>query len=157
MSVVKRGVQNESEKASGYFKKIIIGYYILATAIIIICIGIVVYDIIVFYKTGEFSLFRSLNTVKYQTIDESWNYVITENLALWGSDEWAQKYIPYFFSLSAHHALGLTILWFCKYIRNKPLLFTVLIVFAICFGIYCAYLDYIDGCVSYYYIRRVIT
>ena len=70
----------KAKKHRDILKKIIIGYYILATAIIIICIGIVVYDIIVFYKTGEFSLFRSLNTVKYQTIDESWNYVITENL-----------------------------------------------------------------------------
>ncbi len=52
--------------------------------------------------------------------------------------------------------IWLAILWVCDYIRNKPLLMISLIVMLVCLAIYFVYLGYIDGCVSYNYIREVI-
>lgn len=52
--------------------------------------------------------------------------------------------------------IWLAILWVCEYIRNKPLLMISLIVMLVCLAIYFVYLGYIDGCVSYNYIREVI-
>ena len=52
--------------------------------------------------------------------------------------------------------IWLAILWVCDYIRNKPLLIISLIVMLVCLAIYFVYLGYIDGCVSYNYIREVI-
>ena len=109
-----------------------------------------------FAVTGKFTLFKSLNTVPYETVDESSNYVTTAGLKLWGDDEWAQKYVPFFFSLSMWYMIWLAILWVCDYIRNKPLMMISLIVMLVCLAIYFVYLGYIDGCVSYNYIREVI-
>ena len=52
--------------------------------------------------------------------------------------------------------IWLAILWVCEYIRKKPLLMISLIVMLVCLAIYFVYLGYIDGCVSYNYIREVI-
>ena len=52
--------------------------------------------------------------------------------------------------------IWLAILWVCDYIRNKSLLMISLIVMLVCLAIYFVYLGYIDGCVSYNYIREVI-
>ena len=49
--------------------------------------SITINDIIMFAVTGKFTLFKSLNTVPYETVDESWNYVTTAGLKLWGDDE----------------------------------------------------------------------
>lgn len=50
--------------------------------------------------------------------------------------------------------IWLAILWVCDYIRNKPLMMISLML--VCLAIYFVYLGYIDGCVSYNYIREVI-
>ena len=144
------------KKKHNWLKRIVLGQCILSTALNIIAIGIVGYDIIMFAVTGKFTLFKSLNTVPYETVDESWNYVTTAGLKLWGDDKWAQKYVPFFFSLSMWYMIWLAILWVCDYIRNKPLLIISLIVMLVCLAIYFVYLGYIDGCVSYNYIREVI-
>lgn len=58
--------------------------------------------------------------------------------------------------MSMWYMIWLAILWVCEYIRNKPLMMISLIVMLVCLAIYFVYLGYIDGCVSYNYIREVI-
>ena len=57
------------KKKHNWLKRIVLGQCILSTALSIIAIGIVGYDIIMFAVTGKFTLFKSLDTVPYETVD----------------------------------------------------------------------------------------
>lgn len=82
------------KKKHNWLKRIVLGQCILSTALSIIAIGIVGYDIIMFAVTGKFTLFKSLNTVPYETVDESSNYVTTAGLKLWAMTNRGRSMFP---------------------------------------------------------------
>jgi len=137
-------------------KRLLTWYMYISSILIFLCILLVGLDIFTYITTGSFVMFKSLNTVAFDTIDESWNYVVTENLALWGEHEWAQRYIPYFFSLSFFNAALYVVLFISKLHRNKPCLTISIILATVCIIVFVAYLSFISGSVSEIYIRNVI-
>lgn len=137
-------------------KKWFTWYMYISSVLILLCILLVGLDVFTYTRTGEFVLFRSLNTVPMETIDESWNYVVGEDLALWGTNEWAQRYIPHFFVLSFMNAAVYVVLYISKLHRQKACLTISIVLAAVCLLIFAAYLSFISGSVSEIYIRNVI-